>query len=207
MLKKFLEIFFPKSCINCFKEGEFICQTCFGKIKITNPKLNNPNFIKLFVPCYLHQNPVLQKAIHKLKYSFYKDISIQLSLLFSHIKLPENAYIVPIPLHKKRFKYRGFNQAEILAQNINLPSIQLLKRIKNTNAQAQLSKNQRHKNIKNSFVINSDNPLPHSTPLVLLDDICTTFSTINEAAITLKKAGYKLIYGMALAHAEIKSKK
>jgi ComF family protein len=207
MLKKFLEIVFPKSCINCFKEGEFLCQKCFSQIRITNPKLNNPNFIELFVPCYLHQNPVLRKAVHKLKYSFYQDISKQLSELFSHIKLPKNAYLVPIPLNKKRLKYRGFNQAESLAKNINRPSTELLKRIKNTNAQAHLTKKQRQKNIKNSFIINTDIRLPYNTPIIILDDICTTFSTMNEAAITLKKAGYKLIYGMALAHAELKSHK
>lgn len=207
MLNKIIELLFPKSCINCHKEGKFLCDSCFSQIKITNPKINNLNFIELFIPCYLHQNPVLRKAVHKLKYSFYKDISLELSELFSHFRFPENAHIVPIPLHKKRLKYRGFNQSEILAKNLNKPISKLLIRIKNTNSQATLNKDDRTKNIKNSFEINEQIALSKSTPLIILDDICTTFSTMNEAAITLKKAGFKLIYGMALAHAELKSNK
>jgi ComF family protein len=207
MLNKLIELLFPKSCINCKKEGEFLCNSCFSQIKITNPKINNSNFIELLIPCYLYQNPVLRKAVHKLKYSFYKEISLQLAILFSHFEFPKNSHIVPIPLHKKRFKYRGFNQSEILAQNLNQPISKLLIRIKNTNSQATLNKNERTKNIKNSFEINNQISLPKSTPLIILDDICTTFSTMNEAAITLKKAGYNILYGMALAHAELKSKK
>ncbi|MFC1810668.1 ComF family protein [Patescibacteria group bacterium] len=177
------------------------------QIKITNPQIQNPNFKKLFIPCYLHQNPILRKAVHKLKYSFYKDISKNLASLFDHFKLPENAQIVPIPLHKKRLKYRGFNQAEILAENLGRPITNLLIRIKKTKSQATLSKYDREKNIKKSFVLNPEISLPKNTQLIIIDDICTTFSTMNEAAITLKKAGFELIYGMALAHCELKSKK
>jgi len=205
MIKKLIEIIFPKTCINCLKEGKFLCEDCFAQIRITNPQIQNLNFTKLFIPCYLHQNPILRKAVHKLKYSFYKDISKNLALLFAHLNLPQNALIVPIPLHQKQLKYRGFNQAEILGKNLDRPISNLLKRIKKTKSQATLSKHDRKKNIKNSFALNSEISLPKNTPLIILDDICTTFSTMNEAAITLKNAGFKLIYGMALAHAELKS--
>jgi len=204
MLNKIIEILFPKTCINCLKEGKFLCDDCFAKIKITYPQIQNSNFCALFIPCYLHQNPILRKAVHKLKYSFYKDISLELSELFSKFTLPKNAHIIPIPLHKKRLKYRGFNQSEILAKNLSQPISPILIRTKNTNSQATLSKTDRQKNIKNSFKINPEISLLKTTPLIILDDICTTFSTMNEAAITLKKAGFKIIYGMALAHAELK---
>lgn len=204
MIKKIIEHLFPKTCINCRKEGNFLCKDCLRQIKITNPRIRNANLKKLFVPCLLHQNPILRRAVHKLKYSFYKDISLELISLFNYFELPINAHIVPIPLHEKRLKYRGFNQSEILAQNLGRPISKLLIRTKNTNSQATLSKIDRQKNIKNSFAINPEIKLNTSTPLIILDDICTTFSTMNEATITLKKAGFRLIYGMALAHAELK---
>lgn len=194
MLQKILNFLFPPVCINCNKEGEFLCSNCFNKIIITNPRP--------YIPCSFHRNPILRKAIHKFKYSFYKDLAKPLSKLLSP---PPDAIIVPIPLHKKRLSFRGFNQSDELAKHLQNKSINLLKRTKKTLSQAKLSKFERKSNIQNSFSIDRNvSPPSKTSTLILLDDVCTTFSTMNEAALTLRKNGYNIIHVMALAYSELK---
>lgn len=197
MLIKLLNFLFPTICINCSTEGEFLCDNCIAKINTTYPKA--------FIPCSFHKNPILRKAIHKFKYSFYKDLAKPLSKLLIP---PKNAIIIPIPLHKKRLSFRGFNQSEELAKNLSNKTLNLLQRVKKTTSQAKLSKSERQKNIKGSFEINPNVELPSkSSTLILLDDVCTTFSTMNEAALTLKKNGYNIVHAMALAFSELKHHK
>lgn len=194
MLIKLLNLLFPPVCINCNAEDEFLCKDCLSKIKITNPKP--------FIPCSFHKNPILRKAIHKFKYSFYKDLAKPLTGL---LKPPRNAIIIPIPLHKKRLSFRGFNQSEELAKHLPNKTLNLLQRVKKTSSQAKLNKQERKSNIKGSFEINPNVQLPSkSSTLLLLDDVCTTFSTMNEAALTLKKNGYNIVHAMALAFSELK---
>lgn len=195
MLLKILNFIFPAICINCNTEGEFLCNKCFKQINITYPKP--------LIPCSFHKNQILRKAIHKFKYSFYKDLAKPLAKLLNP---PENAIIIPIPLHKKRLAFRGFNQSEALANQLPNPCVNLLQRVKKTSSQATLSKKERQKNIKDSFIINPQvSKPPKNATLILLDDVCTTFSTINEAALTLKKNGYNKVHAMALAYSELKS--
>jgi len=197
MLIKLLNFIFPPVCINCNAEDEFLCENCISKIKTTYPKP--------LIPCSFHKNLILRKAIHKFKYSFYKDLAKPLSQLLNP---PQNAIIIPIPLHKKRLSFRGFNQSEELAKHLPNRTINLLIRTKKTSSQAKLSKHERENNIKGSFELNPQIDQPSkSTTLILLDDVCTTFSTMNEAALTLKKNGYNKVHAMALAFSELKHHK
>lgn len=208
LLKPILDIIFPSMCINCKKEGALLCDDCFKTIEICNILKTAEPIQKIYIPCLYHKNPILQKAIHRLKYTFYKDLANPLSQLLKQMidkyPLPNNIHIVPIPLHKKRQKFRGFNQSEILAQQLNLPISNLLIRTKHTERQATLNKHQRKLNLENSFVINPKIQFRKTTPLLILDDICTTFSTMREAAKALQKAGFKIIFGIVIAHAELK---
>jgi ComF family protein len=214
MFKKFLDFIFPKFCIECKKEGEFICEECFNKIrKFNDPVFKNiePGLFKMIViPCPFHKNPVLRKALHCMKYKFYKDIcGILAKLLKEPLEKISGAIIVPMPLHKKRLKYRGFNQAEELAKYTGITVCNLLIRSKNTKAQATLSKKERIENTKEAFIINpkfSQSTILKDTPIILLDDVCTTFSTIKSAALTLQKNGFSKIIACAAAYAELHKK-
>ena len=206
-LKPLIDLFYAKHCIACNKEGSFICQNCFDKIRLRNDQIieaENP-IHKLYIPCHYHKNPILQKAVHYMKYSFYKDISCELSVFFSEILKahppPDNSYLVPIPLHKKRQKFRGFNQAKLLTDAVS----EKLKISKYTKSQATLNRGERIRNMKNVFELNNSVNVPKSATIILVDDICTTLSTLKEAAKALQKNGYNIIFGMALARAEIKS--
>lgn len=194
MLIKLLKFLFPAICINCNTEGEFLCSNCLQQIKISHPKP--------YIPCSFHKNPILRKSIHKFKYSYYKDLAKPLSKLLNP---PKNAIIIPIPLHKKRLSFRGFNQSEELAKYLPNKTINFLQRVKKTSSQATLNKSERKINMKDSFIMNPNvEAPPKSSILILLDDVCTTFSTMNEAALTLKKNGYNIVHAMALAYSELK---
>lgn len=105
--------------------------------------------------------------------------------------------IVPIPLHWTKKRRRGYNQAQLLAAEIGkqtgLPVYpKLLKRIKKTKAQKNLDETERKNNLKKAFKTQENKvQLSH---ILLVDDIYTTGSTINEAALELKRAGIEQVY-------------
>lgn len=101
-------------------------------------------------------------------------------------------YITAVPIHKKKLKLRGYNQAELLAEyiseQINIPYCTILKRTVNTKPQNALSKKERVTNIKNAFSL-IDNIDIKNKSILIVDDIFTTGTTINECCKVLKKAG------------------
>ncbi len=98
--------------------------------------------------------------------------------------------LMPVPLHISRLRSRGYNQAYEMAKELakltNRPLINSLKRVKNTQMQAQLKLNQRANNVSKAFAVNE--PIIHKH-IVLIDDVMTSGNTLNECAKTLKKAG------------------
>ncbi len=107
---------------------------------------------------------------------------------YHETSLPE--YIVPVPLHAKRIRERGFNQAlEIakpIAKQLQIPLLtHHVKRIRHTQAQAELPANQRRKNLRNAFAIKKPIQAKH---VAIIDDVVTTGNTVCELAITLKRA-------------------
>lgn len=110
--------------------------------------------------------------------------------------------LIPIPLHEARYRKRGYNQAELLAREIGrimeIPvRTDIIKRVKNTQAQKTQDAAERRVNIKNAFQI-SANDVKLSTA-ILIDDIYTTGSTVDEAARILKSAGINRIYVLTVA--------
>lgn len=101
-------------------------------------------------------------------------------------------YITAVPIHKKKLKVRGYNQAELLAEyiseQINIPYCTVLKRTVNTKPQNALNKKERAVNVKNAFSL-IDNIDIKNKSILIVDDIFTTGTTINECCKVLKKAG------------------
>jgi len=117
-----------------------------------------------------------------------------------------NPLIVPIPLHYRRSNYRGFNQAELIAQiiaeaTLNKSNADYLLRTKKAKSQVDMeSKEERLKNIKDVFKVPStaSKQLSDKT-IILIDDICTSGATLNEAAKVLKENGVKKVIGLVVA--------
>jgi ComF family protein len=111
--------------------------------------------------------------------------------------------ICPIPLHKNRLAFRGYNQAELLsrplAQALNIETYTELYRIIETPQQMRIqNKQERISNMLNAFKANSS----HSSfqPILLIDDVTTTLSTLQAAAKALQRQGFINIHALVLAH-------
>ena len=144
ILENILDIFFPKRCINCQKEGSYLCNDCLSLIEISPkdycPFCYPPKETENGKTCRLHhqknldgliaatsyQDKIVRKAILSLKYKPYiKDLAKPLTLLIiAHLNLLNNKpnfhnfVLVPIPSDKSRLKRRGFNQAEEIAKEL-----------------------------------------------------------------------------------------
>lgn len=237
-IKKFLaDTLFPKFCLGCGKEGSYLCQDCLSLIGISEhqycPFCNPPKITsdgKTCLSCRKskhltglysatsYQEPLVKKMIHLLKYQpFAKELSKPLSsLIIAHLKLlgkDKNYFnqfvLIPVPLHKKQIKKRGFNQSEEIAKEIslylNIPIISnALSRTKQTASQTKLNKEERKKNVKGAFKINpATRNLIKNKNILVVDDVFTTGSTIEECAKVLRQAGTNEVWGMTVAREEL----
>jgi ComF family protein len=124
---------------------------------------------------------------------------------FGWLKDAPDPVVMPVPLHTKRLRQRGYNQSLLLARHVaSRLSAQLdyvsLKRPKHTPPQAGLNREERRKNMKGAFVLEGLQSL-EGRPVLLVDDVATTGETLNECARILKKAGCPRVLCLVLARA------
>lgn len=204
--KLLLACLFPKKCFGCEVSGTWLCKSCFSKIKNYQGQVPRElrNVDNLIIAGE-YSDPILKEIIQVFKFHFNTELVIPLAvLLYAKINLAEldkTYLIIPIPLHKKRQAWRGFNQSELLAGELSKltawpVSCDLIK-IKKTKEQAGLSEVKRLKN--QSGVFTWTGPDLSGRNIILLDDIITSGATINQAALTLKQAGAGEIIAMAVA--------
>ncbi len=164
-----------------------------------------------------------KKLIYQFKYKPYiKDLAKILALLIAeHLILSgknieeiwENSILIPVPLDKKKLKFRGYNQSEELAKELakifKIPLISdVLIKTKITEPQMELAKEEREKNLRGAFAINykklqtSDVCNFDKKKVFLVDDVYTTGSTTEECARILRQAGAKSVWGIAIAREE-----
>jgi len=152
---------------------------------------------------------ILKECIHLLKYRGKKVLLKPLDILVKKcidrfIPFEKISFIMPVPLHKKRFRQRGFNQSELIAELIGkhcrIPVLStLLNRTVYTPSQTTLTKVERAKNVKGAFEVN-ESPYIKMGTILLVDDVYTTGATVNECARVLKRAKAKELYVLTLAH-------
>jgi competence protein ComFC len=215
-------IIFPKKCINCKREGQYLCEDCLSLIEI-NPftyclcekmekrnkceKCKDRNLDKILSATSFN-NKIIREAIHKLKYGFIEELSIPLTLLvLSHLQaidcqIDNSFVIIPVPMHIKKKRRRGFNQSEEIAKLISkstgIPLSMTLIKIKETKPQMELNRSERLENIKNCFEIKNKKEIENKT-IILLDDVYTTGTTMDECAKILKENGAKEVWGLSVA--------
>lgn len=115
----------------------------------------------------------------------------------------EDWVVIPVPLHFWRENSRGFNQSsligQILSDSLGLAYCDAIKRIRYTKPQVKLKSFDRHKNIRNAFVISPNISISQCPNVLLIDDVWTTGSTLRECCYVLKKAGAKKVWAITLA--------
>ncbi|WP_058485998.1 ComF family protein [Defluviitalea phaphyphila] len=204
-------------CDDCKKSLPFIkekvCQKC-GK-PIDNIEERNTCFdcIK-YPPIYdkgwalLVYEGIVRDMIYRFKYGGHKEYAVYLGVLMANKIKNENIkekfdLIIPIPMHLKKKRIRGYNQSEelakIISKQLKIPiDITILTRIKETKPQSGLSITQRKNNLKKAFKIKQNTDLK-GKKILLIDDIYTTGSTINTCANILKKKGVKKVCFLSLS--------
>jgi ComF family protein len=147
------------------------------------------------------------EAIHQFKYApkgYLGDILGPLLAEFAGQRFSaERLLVVPVPLHPRRLRERGFNQSLALARHVakrlkaDLDYLSL-RRMKYTVPQTGLGKEERQKNVRGAFRL-KDNKSVKGRAVLLVDDVATTGSTLNECAGVLRKAGCEKVFCLALA--------
>jgi competence protein ComFC len=240
-----LDLFFPKFCLGCQKEGSYLCQDCKETLDIlqfdyclcdNNPLQILPNsksdcphrqgkcskcqglgkkLSGLYFALPYKEKELTRKLIHQFKYQPYlKDLSKTLaSLIIEHLILSgnntdeiwQNGVLIPVPLYKKKFKERGYNQSEELAKELSkilkIPVVSdVLIKTKPTKPQMELSKQKRERNLEGVFAIKpAFAPELRRGRVFLVDDVYTTGSTMQECAKVLKENRAKQVWGICIA--------
>lgn len=214
MLKQFLlNLFFPLECLGCRNEGFLLCENCFRQLKFSpddqTKYLKTPDIDKVFIAGD-YEDLLLAKLIKKFKYDFIIDLGQLLARFLITFWRGQNYYLkknnfnpllVPIPLSRRREKWRGFNQSRILAEELSnyfiYPLDLSLKRIRHRAPQAELNEKKRLENIQGIFAWTGENL--NGKDIILVDDVVTSGATLNEAARVLKANGATSIYALVLA--------
>jgi competence protein ComFC len=218
-----LDLLFPRWCIGCGREGDFICRACRRSLPVitppTCPKCGRPQSQAVICPGCTDEpgeidgirspfvfDGVIRQAIHELKYRNLRALAPSLAgMLYDY--LVENPVagdvLVPVPLHPKRRRERGYNQSALLARELGrLSGLSVtencLVRHSYTVPQARSAGvRERQKNVANAFTC-LDGRL-NGRQVILIDDVSTSGATIYACAAAIKSAGAAQVRGLVMA--------
>ena len=227
LIQDTLSIFYPQLCAACndllVRGEDTICTKCNVQLPYTNYHLDPDNpvakqfwgKIKLESASaflHFHKGEKVQQLMHQLKYAHRPDVGVYIgklcgqsfaaSQLFSKVDV-----IIPIPLHKKKERIRGYNQAACFSDGLGLGmGIESLphgmKRLKHTDTQTRKSRFARYKNVSEVFAV-TDSKAIEGKHILLVDDVITTGSTLYACANVLLEVKDVKIYLAAIAFAEL----
>jgi len=218
-----LDLLFPRWCVGCGREGSFICDSCRQTLPFIVPplcpKCGRPQLSGVFCPhCVSWQaeidgirspfrfEGVIQQAIYKLKYGNIRALAQPLAKLLRDYLLTypvSGEVLVPVPLHPKRLRERGYNQSDLLARGlgnlISLPVIDdCLVRLRYTSPQVKTSTvAERQNNVAGAFTCRGDRL--RDKQVLLIDDVSTSGATLDACAAALKAGGAASVWGLTLA--------
>jgi competence protein ComFC len=151
-----------------------------------------------------------KKVIHEIKYhgvkDVLKDLPRWLDRNLSYREFLHGAYLIPVPLHRKRLKKRGFNQSLWIANAMkkelgdSVEVIDALTRTRDTPTQTEFDRMDRKKNVKNAFALKNKICLDIDQKIVLIDDVYTTGATLDECAKALIQEGCQNVNVATLGH-------
>lgn len=222
-----LNILFPKECVGCSREGDWLCPACVGTIYIRErfscPNCANPTVFGgtcarcakrgfplsslIFITTYRDER--IRKLVRIFKYNYCYEAEEALRRLVLKFlgkyeyAMPQAELIAPVPLHLARLQSRGFNQSALIARrigevlNLNCKEDALL-RIKNNIPQVEVDENEREINVRGVFIA-QDAEVIQNKSIMLVDDVYTSGSTMQECARVLRGAGARAVHGFVIA--------
>lgn len=218
-----LDLLFPRWCLGCGKASDFICPSCRETLARIEPPLcpgcGLPEPSGNLCPACAHEPPVLdgirspfrfeglmREAIHQLKYHNLRALAEPLAQLLRDYLLENpvpGEVLVPVPIHPRRWRERGYNQSQLLAQALGrLTGLAVISdslvRLTHADPQARTATvRERISNVASAFACR-DGRLKDRW-LILIDDVATSGATLSAATDALKKSGAKSVWGLALA--------
>ncbi|MBT9132394.1 ComF family protein [candidate division NPL-UPA2 bacterium Unc8] len=233
LLNGLSDLIFPFSCAVCHKGLEvrlgrqYLCAECLGKIRLIIKEdicscCGKKSAISPCMSCkekkhYFKKarsagiyDGVLKECIHLLKYNKKTYLARPLGKFLIDLAcykqdLSKAELLVPVPLDKRRYRERGFNQAQLLAavvsKEIGIPISTSLHRTRNAPSQTQLSHQERLKNVKGLFKVARNNGVINKN-ILLIDDVFTTGATADECARALLTAGAQGVNVLTVARSE-----
>ncbi|HET6478244.1 MAG TPA: ComF family protein [Dehalococcoidales bacterium] len=218
-----LDFIFPPYCVGCGREGAFICPVCRQSlpriIPPVCPRCGRPHSSGVFCPdCIRWQadidgirspfrfEGVMREAIHQLKYQNLRALAAPLARMLQEYLIASPLDIdvlVPVPLHRKRLRERGYNQTSLLAKElgklINTPVVDdVLVRQRHTPPQARTATiEERTHNIADAFACRGNGL--RGRRVLLLDDVATSGTTLDACATVLKANGVDSVWGLVMA--------
>ena len=216
-----LDLLLPLHCVGCRREGDVLCVSCIQGLRrleepfcgtCAQPNVNGqcewclehpPKIDGIRAP-YQFEGP-LREAVHRLKYRGWRVAAPVLGgLLAGYLDRHKllGQVMVPVPLHSRRLRSRGYNQSHLLAKEagklLGMPVREdLVKRQTDSPPQVEAqSREQRRANVAASFVASEEGK---GLSILLVDDVATTGSTLMACAAALKDAGAGSVWGVVLA--------
>lgn len=226
MIASLLNLFFPKACAACasflLTQEIVICTGCRHKLPVTNHHLTRENEMvtKFYgrIPLefgaslfYFHKKGMVQELIHKLKYKGQEDIGKMIGGWYAEelktVAILKSAdFIIPVPLHKKRLRVRGYNQVtkfgEALSANLNIPyNDRILVRKVHAKTQSRKNFSGRIDITETTFDVHFDASF-HGKHFILIDDVITSGATLelcSRALLKIPNAKISIVC-MAMSH-------
>ena len=216
-----LDLLFPLHCWGCQRQGKLLCDLCIPHLPrlerpycslCAHPKaqpkchwcVEAPLWVDGIRAPFLMEGPV-REGVHSLKYRGIRAAAAELGRLMAQYQADQPVpgdVIVPVPLHRRRLRERGYNQSALLAREVSklsgIPVDEgLLVRTKDTPPQVQAAnREQRRTNVEGSFQCPEK---VDGRALILVDDVATTGSTLSACASALKDRGAASVWGLVLA--------
>lgn len=218
-----LDFLFPRRCVGCGKEGDFLCHSCRQSLSEIKP----PTCPRCGIPqpkqtlcqgcanrkteIYGIRSPyrfdgVMREAIHQLKYQNLRALAVPLAELLNEYltrnPLPAEV-LIPVPLHQRRLRERGYNQSSLLARELgklaSLPVLEgcLIRRLYASPQARTGNVEERRNNVTNAFICRDRRV--EDRQILLIDDVSTSGATLDACASALRDGGATSVWGLTLA--------
>lgn len=224
VIDKIIDFFFPRFCPVCGEVDVLLCDKCERDLGLASqicPVCNEESLMGWthkscqkndgldgLISLFEYGDPSVRKVVDSIKYDFNAEL---VTRLFEKIQIEVGIdfdFVVPVPLHYYRNNWRGFNQAELIGKALcfQIPNARfekiLLRKVNTVQQVRMANKLERRKNVTGVFDLNFKSKCAglKGKNVLLVDDVFTTGSSMNECCLVLKREGARSVWGFVLAH-------